>query len=209
MIKIVIEWKTGSQLQTHYTHDKIDFIVWHWAENHYEGQQTMSNHSLCFLRYIIWTIIFQQSRRIKTRKWIGVMHLNLCFSCFVSDERDRVQKKTFTKWINQHLVKVWTFIPNIAKLVFCRIQIVMLFINWAKQWFQLLESVIKQFQHSHQHSNCYVIPAGYCLVNRKHKPSFAALNSYWYPIYNCMTSTTCVQIPYYIAAFSSVLVILN
>lgn len=27
---------------------------------------------------------------------------------FFTDERDRVQKKTFTKWINQHLMKVRT-----------------------------------------------------------------------------------------------------
>ncbi|KAM4580226.1 plectin isoform 20-T20 [Odontesthes bonariensis] len=27
---------------------------------------------------------------------------------FVEDERDRVQKKTFTKWVNKHLIKHWT-----------------------------------------------------------------------------------------------------
>uniref|UniRef100_A0A8C5S1T3 Calponin-homology (CH) domain-containing protein n=1 Tax=Laticauda laticaudata TaxID=8630 RepID=A0A8C5S1T3_LATLA len=34
--------------------------------------------------------------------------LTFCFSFlfFFSDERDKVQKKTFTKWINQHLLKV-------------------------------------------------------------------------------------------------------
>ena len=26
--------------------------------------------------------------------------------CFLTDERDRVQKKTFTKWVNKHLMKV-------------------------------------------------------------------------------------------------------
>lgn len=30
------------------------------------------------------------------------------FYFFFTDERDRVQKKTFTKWINQHLMKVRT-----------------------------------------------------------------------------------------------------
>lgn len=31
--------------------------------------------------------------------------LNSFFWCF-TDERDRVQKKTFTKWVNKHLIKV-------------------------------------------------------------------------------------------------------
>lgn len=30
----------------------------------------------------------------------------LVFISFSSDERDRVQKKTFTKWVNKHLIKV-------------------------------------------------------------------------------------------------------
>lgn len=30
---------------------------------------------------------------------------NIFFLCF-TDERDRVQKKTFTKWVNKHLIKV-------------------------------------------------------------------------------------------------------
>lgn len=39
------------------------------------------------------------------------------FSLSSSDERDRVQKKTFTKWINQHLLKVrtnvcWLFVRS-------------------------------------------------------------------------------------------------
>lgn len=29
-----------------------------------------------------------------------------CVICFFADERDRVQKKTFTKWVNKHLIKV-------------------------------------------------------------------------------------------------------
>lgn len=29
-----------------------------------------------------------------------------CFSLCSADERDRVQKKTFTKWVNKHLIKV-------------------------------------------------------------------------------------------------------
>jgi len=37
----------------------------------------------------------------------GVSKSCFDFSFFcVSDERDAVQKKTFTKWINQHLIKV-------------------------------------------------------------------------------------------------------
>lgn len=31
------------------------------------------------------------------------------FLLSLTDERDRVQKKTFTKWVNKHLVKVRTF----------------------------------------------------------------------------------------------------
>lgn len=31
--------------------------------------------------------------------------MNVLFMCS-SDERDRVQKKTFTKWVNKHLIKV-------------------------------------------------------------------------------------------------------
>lgn len=33
-------------------------------------------------------------------------NLILCFLFYFLDERDKVQKKTFTKWINQHLMKV-------------------------------------------------------------------------------------------------------
>lgn len=32
-----------------------------------------------------------------------------CICCFlVTDERDAIQKKTFTKWVNKHLKKVST-----------------------------------------------------------------------------------------------------
>jgi hypothetical protein len=32
--------------------------------------------------------------------------LSLFLLYFFADERDRVQKKTFTKWVNKHLMKV-------------------------------------------------------------------------------------------------------
>ncbi|KPP70602.1 hypothetical protein Z043_110558 [Scleropages formosus] len=33
--------------------------------------------------------------------------------CFPPDERDRVQKKTFTKWVNKHLIKVRKHITDL------------------------------------------------------------------------------------------------
>lgn len=36
----------------------------------------------------------------------------------LADERDKVQKKTFTKWINQHLMKVSFYCFHIVEL-FC------------------------------------------------------------------------------------------
>lgn len=35
---------------------------------------------------------------------VPLAHLSLSS---LADERDRVQKKTFTKWVNKHLIKVW------------------------------------------------------------------------------------------------------
>ena len=32
--------------------------------------------------------------------------INISFSFLFSDERDAIQKKTFTKWVNKHLKKV-------------------------------------------------------------------------------------------------------
>uniref|UniRef100_A0A667ZAL9 Microtubule actin crosslinking factor 1 n=1 Tax=Myripristis murdjan TaxID=586833 RepID=A0A667ZAL9_9TELE len=39
--------------------------------------------------------------------------LSLCFFCCPPDERDRVQKKTFTKWVNKHLIKVRKHITDL------------------------------------------------------------------------------------------------
>ena len=36
---------------------------------------------------------------------LDCVHTNY-FTCFFSDERDAIQKKTFTKWVNKHLKKV-------------------------------------------------------------------------------------------------------
>lgn len=33
-------------------------------------------------------------------------YCNLIVVLYFADERDRVQKKTFTKWVNKHLIKV-------------------------------------------------------------------------------------------------------
>jgi hypothetical protein len=48
---------------------------------------------------------------------MGHTNLILClFVCF-PDERDKVQKKTFTKWINQHLMKVSRSLAHSLTLV--------------------------------------------------------------------------------------------
>uniref|UniRef100_A0A672I2E9 Microtubule actin crosslinking factor 1 n=1 Tax=Salarias fasciatus TaxID=181472 RepID=A0A672I2E9_SALFA len=39
--------------------------------------------------------------------------MNLLLFCLSSDERDRVQKKTFTKWVNKHLIKVRKHITDL------------------------------------------------------------------------------------------------
>ncbi|CAN8025666.1 unnamed protein product, partial [Ixodes persulcatus] len=36
-----------------------------------------------------------------------------------ADERDAIQKKTFTKWVNKHLIKHWTFLETYACLHVC------------------------------------------------------------------------------------------
>lgn len=35
-----------------------------------------------------------------------IVHFNKVYLVFVSDERESVQKKTFQKWVNSHLVRV-------------------------------------------------------------------------------------------------------
>lgn len=43
----------------------------------------------------------------------------LLFCVSFADERDRVQKKTFTKWVNKHLMKVGFFHVSLAFLILC------------------------------------------------------------------------------------------
>lgn len=47
----------------------------------------------------------------------ALSHLLFCVS--FADERDRVQKKTFTKWVNKHLMKVGFFHVSLAFLILC------------------------------------------------------------------------------------------
>lgn len=37
-----------------------------------------------------------------------LIYIELCYlnALFLADERDNIQKKTFTKWVNKHLTKV-------------------------------------------------------------------------------------------------------
>ena len=43
----------------------------------------------------------------------------LLFCVSFADERDRVQKKTFTKWVNKHLMKVGFVHVSLAFLILC------------------------------------------------------------------------------------------
>lgn len=52
------------------------------------------------------------------------------------DERDRVQKKTFTKWVNKHLIKVGGVCTRVCTCVCVRTHRVM---GWRRLWVEVKE----------------------------------------------------------------------
>lgn len=68
-------------------------------------------HKLLFIHSFIshfWAFAFCEA------SWLKLTFSFLFCVWFSTDERDRVQKKTFTKWVNKHLVKVRSPPPTSA-----------------------------------------------------------------------------------------------
>jgi len=80
----------------------------------------MSASHLFTVLYIDWLVLVTCDHAVKEFSFIigncsslihtAVAHyhfISLCLVYLYADQRDAVQKKTFTKWVNKHLVKVF------------------------------------------------------------------------------------------------------
>lgn len=61
-------------------------------------KQYMYNHNRCTKNYRLWW-----KQRCKINLFLGTIHKSLLF---IVDEREDIQKRSFTKWINSQLSKV-------------------------------------------------------------------------------------------------------
>lgn len=82
----------------------LDWEWWPWVTVTWKGPEAGAASSLLQVELPGWASV---------SSWWSLLGVSLSFSqapgkltLSLPDERDRVQKKTFTKWVNKHLIKV-------------------------------------------------------------------------------------------------------